>query len=192
MTPPGPPPEARAPEAPQGRGGFTLLEVLAAVLVAGLLLGFFVELVSDPLRLVGDARNELEASRIADGIVRRLVIEGEQGTVPEVGTIREEAPTTPSQLPYVYEQKTEVANPEFDRKLAENESGSSPIFSGKAPGSEGPALVRVEIRVFREDIDPDGERATPHVIYLSQLPEIEAPPEGSGPGPDGEAQETEQ
>lgn len=70
--------------------GFTLLEVLAAVALLGILYTTLAGVAIQGLRSEGMSRRRLEASIVADRRIAELELQMEAGTVPPEGTTQEE------------------------------------------------------------------------------------------------------
>jgi prepilin-type N-terminal cleavage/methylation domain-containing protein len=78
--------------------GFTLLEVLAAVAVLGLVFTSLATWNIDGLRAEGRAQQRLEASLVADQVVADLEAELAAGTTPPVGRVESEIAGFPVQV----------------------------------------------------------------------------------------------
>jgi prepilin-type N-terminal cleavage/methylation domain-containing protein len=72
------------------RRGFTLFEVMAAVLVLGVIFGVLAEVAIEGLRAEGSSRRRLEASLLADELLNDLEGELLAGAFPEVGSSERE------------------------------------------------------------------------------------------------------
>lgn len=70
--------------------GFTLLEVLAAVAVLGLVYTLLGTAATEGLRAEGDARRRLEASLLADRLVTEIEAQVAMGQAPEIGVTENE------------------------------------------------------------------------------------------------------
>ncbi len=82
----------RNPERARGRArrGFTLLEVLGAVLVLGLLYSVLADVAIQGLRAEGESRRRLEASLFADELLSEIEASIAFGEVPPLGLTVEE------------------------------------------------------------------------------------------------------
>jgi prepilin-type N-terminal cleavage/methylation domain-containing protein len=69
----------------RARAGFTLLEVLAAVLVVGMVFPILARMNIQGLRAEGNSARRLEASLIADQAVAEIEIQLASGSAPQVG-----------------------------------------------------------------------------------------------------------
>jgi prepilin-type N-terminal cleavage/methylation domain-containing protein len=74
----------------RARRGFTLLEVLGAVLVLGLLYSVLAEVAIQGLRAEGESRRRLEASLFADELLSEIEASLAAGQVPPLGVSLEE------------------------------------------------------------------------------------------------------
>ena len=86
------PKSRRSPERARGRArlGFTLLEVLGAVLVLGMLYSVLAEVAIQGLRAEGENRRRLEASLFADELLSEIEASIADGAVPDIGVSLEE------------------------------------------------------------------------------------------------------
>ena len=75
---------------PARRRGFTLFEVMAAVLVLGLIFSVLAEVTIQGLRAEGSSRRRLEASLLADEVLHDLEGQLLAGAFPEVGSSEQE------------------------------------------------------------------------------------------------------
>jgi prepilin-type N-terminal cleavage/methylation domain-containing protein len=153
--------------------GFTLIEVLAAVLIVSLVFGLLLESVTRNLAELGRARLEARAAALAETRVTELQLELGAGTALEDGekdgtyeppdddlrwTVRVSALTLP--LPADYP----------------GEKSPSPIFAlpGKAapplPRGQTPPLRMVEVRVFPAD-EADPNSVEPTVLLVTSPPD---------------------
>lgn len=131
-------------------GGFTLLEVLGAVLVIGVAFTLLAAANIEGLRAEGVARRELEASLVADRTLARIEADLVAGTVPQMGVEQEESDG--------YRVRVEVTPlqvglpplpPEAPPELADEPGAPSLLVS---PGGGTPTPLRhVEIRVTWDD-----------------------------------------
>jgi prepilin-type N-terminal cleavage/methylation domain-containing protein len=71
------------------RSAFTLLEVLAAVAILGVLYVVLADVAIQGLRAEGRSRRRMEASLVADRALSEIEIEIEAGGVPELGRLPE-------------------------------------------------------------------------------------------------------
>lgn len=151
---------------PQGarRAGFTLLEVLAAVLVLGVLYTVLANVAIQGLRAEGESLRRLEASLLADETLARIEAELSVGIVPPIEH-REEV-----QEPYeVVVDVTELELPPGLLEQADEAAGAaagegtrlggaqgleSSVLGSTEPGQPG-RLRRIEIVVHWAEADRD-------------------------------------
>lgn len=158
-----PPSETRsASEGPPRSGsdaGFTLIEVLAAVLIVCLVFGLLLEAVTRNLRDLSRARQEARAAQVAGDYLRELVVVLASGEKLDDG-VREEpcnnenAPDLTCQT-IVAEEKLQLP-PDYPGELS-----PSPLFSrageprrAPQPGQE-PPLRLVQVRAYPPETDPN-------------------------------------
>ncbi|MCP5068698.1 MAG: type II secretion system protein [bacterium] len=149
--------------------GFTLIEVLMAVLVVALVYGFLLEFVTDNLAALHRARSETEIARLSEQKLREVearVLSGEELAESEDGAFEEpfqdylfRVDLTPYQIPLPASFTGQIA--------------PSKLFVGTGPQDPSrPALLRIEVRVYLEDEDPEG--VIPFVT-LAPLPNPQPP-----------------
>jgi prepilin-type N-terminal cleavage/methylation domain-containing protein len=127
------------------RGGFTLLEVLVAVAVFGLLFTVLTGIAMQGLRAEGESDRELRASLLADRALAELETNLDLGVVPPLG--REEREEE--------EFLVEVEVAAFDLELPEDPRGKRELgrqvpsgsLLGRGPGSSASPLRRIDVRV---------------------------------------------
>jgi prepilin-type N-terminal cleavage/methylation domain-containing protein len=151
------------------RDGFTLLEVMLAVFVLGIVIGALLELMGVHLSRLADARQELEAARLAEMRLRELRDTSTDGILPEIG--RTEGVFEPPNDYLHWELEVEETAVPLPADVPEGPPPSS-VFavSGFAPELEGavePSLLRVALRVFPER-EEDPESVVPYVLYVVQ------------------------
>lgn len=167
-------------EQPQKSGfehGFTLLEVLIAFFVFSVTIATLTAMVSANFVRLSQARDELEASRMAEELTRELLSKAEAGELPELG-VREDSIDPPEGAPdgaprYVYRLEVEPFDLPRPEGVPAESLKRSPLFSaGRAGANEQPGILRrAELRVFREDGQDGGvERAEPFVVFLTEPP----------------------
>ena len=176
----------RLPRAPHSReSGFTLLEVLIAVFVFGTVMSTVVVLATQSMTALASAKDEIQASELGEGMMRRMLDEFESGKLPEVGRTEgavEIAPPSESEL------ADPSAQPAFQYRL-DVEPYTVPLPQGTPRGTDAAALsnlfvsvnprtgakpptLRVVLRIFPDGADP--ERATPFVMMLAEPAEVSA------------------
>ncbi len=156
--------------APSERGserGFTLIEVLAAVLIVCLVFGLLLESVTRNLRDLSRARQEARAAQIAEDHVRELQALLDAGEKLEDGVKEEPCPEPDQDLTC-----QTIVSPE---KLAlpadyPGELSPSPLFTAAnepphapQPGQE-PPLRMVQVRAFGAETDPN--TVEPYVVLV--------------------------
>jgi prepilin-type N-terminal cleavage/methylation domain-containing protein len=131
-------------DAPRSRGGFTLLEVLVAVAVLGLLYTVLAGIAAQGLRAEGESGRELRASLLADLALAEIEGGLELGVVPPVGPPQEREEEG-------YAVEIEVAPlPDLelpaDGSPLEREESAVSLLRGGRGGSASP-LRRIDVRV---------------------------------------------
>jgi prepilin-type N-terminal cleavage/methylation domain-containing protein len=171
--------------------GFTLIEVLAAILIVSLVFGVLLESVTRNLADLGRARAEARAAQLAENRLRDLRDQLDNGEKLEDGTkegvfeepdsdLHWQITVLPQKLTLPPDYKGELPpSPLFD---APNEGAPKPT----APGQEAP-LRMVQVRVFTADQDPESVdpyialvTAPPDAARLGQLQQQQ--PQGQGQG----------
>lgn len=142
---------ARASRAGGGRRahGFTLLEVMAAVAVLGILTTVLVRVASQGMAAEGDARRRLEASLLADQVLLELETAWKSGQPLEMGRVEDEregfavvvdvAPLDPATFGFgaALEPPPEEGRRGGGRREAE--TGAPSLFSAAGPNQ--PAIL---------------------------------------------------
>ncbi len=153
--------------------GFTLIEVLAAVLIVSLVFGLLLESVTQNLAQLSRARLEARASELAELRVRELEAELDAGTVlgdgeqeggyePPDDDLRWRVRVSPWTLPLPAD---------YPEKLS-----PSPLFAlptqtpAPLPPGQAAPLRLVEVRVFPAD-EEDPERVEPTTFFLTAPPD---------------------
>lgn len=181
------------------RAGFTLLEVLIAVFLVTTVLSVLVGLVTDNLRALADARQELEVSQLAEARIRELYSAAVGGEPPEIGSssgffdaphedMRWELEVEPYALPL-----PEDLEPEERVRIEELSSVFAPVTAASAAaqsyGAQGgleTSVRRVTLRVYREDTEP--QEADAFALFTVDPPDLSdyAPEEEEEPEEEGE------
>lgn len=152
--------------------GFTLIEVLIAVLIVSLVFGLLLESVTRNLADLSRARAGARASQLAADRLRDLKVTLEAGEELEDGTkegvfeapdddLRWQISVTPQTLPLPPDYKGEL--PPSPLFAAANEPPRAPQPGEKAP------LRLVQVRVFADGDDPDS--VDPFVVLLTAPPD---------------------
>ncbi|MBM4334945.1 MAG: type II secretion system protein [Deltaproteobacteria bacterium] len=156
----------------RSRDGFTLIEVLAALLIVGLVFGLLLESVTANLDDLGRARLEARATQLAEERARQLAGEISAGAEIEDGETEGEYEPPDADLRWhvnVSEQTLELPE-DYPAEVS-----PSPLFA--VPGAARPAalpgrvppLRLVEVRVFAVEDEP--ESATPFVLLVTAPPD---------------------
>jgi prepilin-type N-terminal cleavage/methylation domain-containing protein len=151
------------------RDGFTLLEVMVAIFVLGLVVGALLQMMQGLLARLADARHELDAARLAELRMRELQAGAAEGILPEIGSTQGEFDS-----PYDY-LRWQLLVEETAVPLPDDLAGGPPTSSifalgGPASGEENrsePSLLRISLRAF-PDQTRDPQRFEPYVLYLVQ------------------------
>ena len=147
---------------PQPRDGFTLLEVLVATFVFAVVMGGLLTTLANATRHLATARAEVEAAQLAETIIRRIESEAQAGTLPELG-IREGEFSPPSDhLAWILNVEP-YALP-LPEALARRSEPPSPLFEQPGAFLQEPPMLRVDLRVYPVDQDP--EASLPFLLLL--------------------------
>jgi len=165
--------------------GFTLLEVIVAVFVFATVMGMLISLVSQNVRRMADARDELHRTRLAEQKLREVLFSAEKGQLPEAGRSQGNFEGDDADLAFEIEVESYAvpAPRETPKQLLE----SSKMFAGGSGGA--PALRRIVVKVFPATGSPDD--AQPFVGFVAEKnePVERAPGDGESqtdPGQDGQ------
>ena len=178
---------------PDRRRGFTLFEVMAAVLVLGVIFSVLASVTIEGLRAEGDSRRRLEASLLADEVLGDLEGQLLAGVFPEVGSSEREMgdyrvtvdvePFDPS--PYLaLESQAETTTRSIGQRESEPQSLLEPPASGE------PSLIRsFEVVVhWSEGFDEHAVRRTTFAYDVAALaPLVEAGAGATGDAGSGDA-----
>ncbi|HTO71622.1 MAG TPA: type II secretion system protein [Myxococcota bacterium] len=167
--------------------GFTLIEVLAAVLIVSLVFGLLLESVTRNLAALSRARSEARAMQLAEDRLRDLKADLASGTKLEDGVtdgsfdepdqdMHWQIVVTPQTLALPPDYRGEVPpGPLFVSPAAAARQSPPPSLS-QTPGSNaaGPQtpeepLRLVEVRVFRQGDDP--QSVEPFVLLVTAPPD---------------------
>ena len=153
--------------------GFTLIEVLAAVLIVSLVFGLLLETVTRNLADLGRSRLEARAAELAQQRARDLVAELNAGAPIEDGEV--EGAYEPPDDDLRWRQKIAALTLPLPEDYPA-ELPPSPLFAlpGKpapplAPGQQ-PPLRLIEVRVFAAD-EPDPEQVDPTIFFVVAPPD---------------------
>jgi type II secretory pathway pseudopilin PulG len=197
-------------EAPAESAGFTLLEVLLAVFVFGTVMTTLVALTAQNMDALSTAKNDLTATALGEGMMRRMLGEFETGKLPEIGvTVGDVEIATPSnddgELGALDEEPARAAGPPYRYRL-EIEPYTVPLPEGApavdpvnlstlflAPGARssssqgaagGPSTLRVTLRIHAAAEDP--EEVDPFVMLLTEPAQPAEAGTGGGTGDGGD------
>ncbi len=153
--------------------GFTLLEVMIAVLVLGTVFGALLQLMNGHLARLADARQELAEAGLAEARLREIWTVAESGTLPKAG--RSSGTFDP---PYDYVQ-WELVVAEAQIPLPEEleaDAAASSLFGRRiAPGAreekrpEALSLIQLQFTVF-QDASAEPNSLMPYRLYLVKQP----------------------
>lgn len=147
-------------------GGFTLLEVLVAVAVLGILYSVLGRVAIQHLQYEGEAARRLEASLLADAAVLEIESQAALGVAPPLG--QQETPLDGGYLLVVEVIPLELAIPEPElprgREAPPGTAGDPPVSLLEFRDARGqPALRRVELRVLWQE--GAGERSVRRTTF---------------------------
>jgi prepilin-type N-terminal cleavage/methylation domain-containing protein len=147
------------PRAGTHQAGFTLIEVLLAVLLLGLVVGSLVVSVQQNLAALVGARAELERLRLAESKLRELESAAEAGTPPEVG--RTQGVFDPPDDAFAWELDVAPWGVPIPPELARSLPPQSSVFALPVDPDAAlqPSVQRIEYRIYpadgtRDDVDP--------------------------------------
>ena len=156
----------------RSRAGFTLLEVLAAVAVLGLVYSVLATAGIQGLRLEGDAGRRLRASLLADQKIVEVEAQVATGQAPEIGRTESEegdylvtVEVAPLDLAIGDTKASKRARERLERAVggkARDEKGPG-SFLEPAGGNAPPMLRRVDVRVAWQE--GEGEQAVARTTY---------------------------
>ncbi len=145
--------------------GFTLLEVLAAVALLGLMYTILGRVAIQGLRAEGESARRIEASLLADRVLSDLEIELAQGSVPPLGEREYEDGE--------WQVRVRVAS--FDLPFASATSAEDGSRGRLLPGTgAGTASPVRSIQVQVSWIEGAAERSVSRTTYALDLSEVEA------------------
>lgn len=153
--------------------GFTLLEVMVAIVVLGLVMGTLIARVTENLDRLGEARRELRSLLLAEERMRDLESDARDGTLPELGRTSGSFNAPDDDL--AWELDVEGWNVPFPRNTARPDSPGG-IFAGgpPRPPNQAPTVVRALLRVHAVEQDP--EEVEPLIAILAAPPGPPGPP----------------
>ena len=136
--------------------GLTLLEVLGAVALLGIVYTVLAGSAIQALRSEGESRRRLEASLLIDERLAQLELEMAQGVVPSLG--RREEPDEPYSLVL---EVTPLELPEI-AELFPVEPGQPSLLAPPSIGSE-PSLRRIDLQLLW--VEGSGERSVRRTTF---------------------------
>jgi len=148
-------------------GGFTLIEVLAAVLIVSLVFGVLIESVTHNLHDLHRARQQARASRLAEEQMRGFLESVAAGEKLEDGVKEGTCQEPDEDLHWQISVSPQTLALPADYP---GELSPSPLFAApneaprpKTPGAE--PLRLIEVRVYPEDVDP--QSVAPFVVLAT-------------------------
>jgi len=156
----------------RSRSGFTLFEVMAAVLILGLMYTVLAQSAIEGVRSEGVSRRRMEASLLADERLSEIETAMQTGVPPAIGRTQEEVDDFEVRVDVVPFDATAYLGEDIE--IAEGARGLLDA-SGDAP------LRLVDLRVVWLEIDREFEVRRTTFAYDNQLiAELGGEPEGSG------------
>lgn len=152
------------------RAGFTLIEVLLAVVVFAISFGTLLSFVTQNVGALAHTKTELEALALAEERIRQLT--EDPAFLPDPGRSDGVFEAPNDYMRWVLEvEPWSVPLPDADKELA----ATSTIFALPTtdPNAPRPSVRRVVLRVHHEDEDPMS--AAPFVVFAVEPPDV---PEG--------------
>lgn len=137
--------------------GFTLLEVMAAVAILGLVYTVLATAATQGVRSEGESRRRMEASLLADATLAEIETQLASGVSPDTGVTDEEV----EEFRVVVEVTPFRWPPGFEDLQPEAETGAADVLGDAALGL--PSLVqRIDVRVVWSDglLERSVERTT--------------------------------
>ncbi len=167
--------------------GFTLLEVIVAVVIFSTVMGLLVQLVAQNIRRTADARDELRMARLAEGKLREILFQAERGELPDPGTNQGTFEAEEGEIPLAFEVKVDG----YSLPLPQGAPKQVVQGSGMFTGGGKPALRQVVVKVFPADSDPESMRAVPFVAFVAEPNPAAEPAPGEG-GTEDQGEQSEQ
>ena len=146
--------------------GFTLLEVLLAVFVVGIVLGALISYTGSNLAALGDARRELTAFRLGEQKLREI-----ETSLVGASAIRDRVDRGGFEADPDWAWEARIETVALALPQGFDDDPPSDIFG--APNGTSP-VRRVTLRVYSQDTDPD--EGEPLVVFLVEAPPQEEPP----------------
>ena len=146
--------------------GFTLLEVLIALVVFVTVMGGLIKIVSQNLRALGNARNEVELMELVESEMRVIQADAEYGRVPDIGETRGQF--EPPFDHFRWELRVDYFTFDLPERLTEAQFAAaearSGIFGTRDVFEQESSVRVVVMRVFDEF---GGEPVDPFVILTA-------------------------
>lgn len=151
--------------------GFTLIEVLAAMLILALVGTALLSQVTDLTEQLRRSRDEDRAAAAGERYARELLAQLQGGgEIPEPGTQTGRFETEDEDLTWELEVEA-YAVPLPGERAADRALSSVFTEPGGRRGEEQPSLRRLVLRVFREDLTGERvEAAQPFVLFAVEPP----------------------
>lgn len=154
--------------------GFTLLEVIVAIVVFATVMSLLIQLVTQNLRRTADARDNLRAARLAEGKLREIVFQAEKGELPDPGESQGNFEGDDEDMAFQLKIETySLALPQGAPKKVVEGSG---MFAGGGKS----ALRQVTVTVFPANSDPELAPPVPFVAFVAEPNEAVEPAPGEG------------
>jgi prepilin-type N-terminal cleavage/methylation domain-containing protein len=152
--------------------GFTLLEVIVAIVVFATVMSLLIQLVTQNLRRTADARDELRAARLAEGKLREILFQAESGELPDPGASQGSFEGDDEDMAF------EIKVDNFGIPLPQGAAKQVVPGSGLFVGGGKPALRMVTVKVFPANSDLERISPVPFVAFMAEPnPAAEPAPE---------------
>lgn len=144
----------------RARAGFTLLEILIATFVFAVVMGGVMKTLTGTIGSLSRAREEVEASKLAEIRIREIEEAALSGEMPQPGRSEGTFPAPSDHMAWILEVESYALPlpPELARRKGELAS----VFEQRRKGGGSGPILRVELRVYPVDGDPD--RVSPFLL----------------------------
>jgi len=129
------------------RLGFTLIEVLAAVLVLGVLYTVLAGVAIEGLRSEGTSMRRIEASLLADRLLVELEEQIAAGSMPPIGVIEEEEDIFELAIEVRELDVASITPPELPGSEREAQRAGAPSLFGNDSGTQPSRLREIEVLI---------------------------------------------
>jgi prepilin-type N-terminal cleavage/methylation domain-containing protein len=141
------------------RPGFTLLEVLAAVALLGILYTVLARVAIEALRAEGESQRRLEASLLADSALDESFLGGVGSvTIPEIGH------TEKAEGDFTISMDVALFQPPAEWNLTESKE-TPPLLFASSPGAPGAAALR-SVQITVSWLEGAEERHVSRTLFL--------------------------